>query len=120
MSVRADVVSRYAGFFKSLLSSPCNEVGVLARVVAGDVRSTTAKNLRLLDEERDGVGLLVPTWKIREKLMERKPVIPVADAWRVRYLGKLLEERDKLVYEGQEQGSCVAELQELINSLCIN
>ena len=73
-----------------------------------------------MDVEGDGAGLLVPTWRIREKLMSRKPVIPAVDSWRVRYLGKLLEERDKLVYEGQEQGSCVAELQELINSLCIN
>ena len=81
VSVWTDVVSRYAGFFKSLLSSPCSEVGVLARVVAGDVRSTTAKNLKLLDVEGDGAGLLVPTWKIREKLMSRKPVIPAADAW---------------------------------------
>ena len=63
---------------------------------------------------------MVPTWKIRETLMSRKPVIPAVDALRVRYLGKLLEERDKLVYEGQEQGSCVAELQEMINSLCTN
>ena len=40
ISFRRDILGRYAGFFMRLLSSPCMEVNILARVVAKDIRST--------------------------------------------------------------------------------
>ena len=40
ISVRRDILGRYAEFFMRLLSSPCMEVNILARVVAKDIRST--------------------------------------------------------------------------------
>ena len=58
----------------------------------------------------------MPSWRIREGCISKEPEVPEADSWRVPYLGKLLEERDKKVYQGDtadtEQG--------LIDSLCIN
>ena len=37
--------------YRSLIPSPCREVNILARVVAKDIRSTTARNLRMLESE---------------------------------------------------------------------
>ena len=84
--------------YRSLIPSPCREVNIQARVVAKDIRSTTARNLRMLERETGGLTWAAPTKKIREELDNRKPVVPAEDAWRVPYLGKLLEERDRLVY----------------------
>lgn len=113
---RSDIIARYSNFFKSLLSSPSKEVSILARVVARDIRTTTAKNLRLIEVESGGLTWEVPSWRIREGCISKEPEVPEADSWRVPYLGKLLEERDKKVYQGDtadtEQG--------LIDSLCIN
>ena len=120
VTAKAEIISRYSGFFRSLLSSPCKEVCVLARIVAADIRSTTAKNLKVLELETGCSDLCTPAWKMKEMMMKRQPAIPVSDVWRIPYLGKLLEERDRLVYQGQEESTDVARLQEMIDSLCIN
>ena len=120
VTVKRDVVGRYAGFYRSLLTSPCREVNILARVVAKDIRSTTARNLRMLESETGGLTWAASAKKIREELDSRKPAIPAEDIWRVPYLGKLLEERDGLVYQGEEDSKQVERLQSLIDSLCSN
>ena len=86
-------------------------------MVAKDVRTVTARNLRLLETEC-GLSWIAPAGKIQEGLASREPVVPARDSWRIPYLGKLLAERDRLVYEGEEQSEEVEELQELIDSLC--
>ena len=118
VSVKRDILARYAGFYRSLLSSPCREVNILARMVAKDVRTVTARNLRLLETESCGQSWIAPAVRIHEGLASREPVVPARDSWRIPYLGKLLEERDGLVYEGEDQSEEVEELQELIDSLC--
>ena len=66
------------------------------------------------------------TWEtaligLREKLKEQDPVVPAEDGWRVPYLGKLLEERDMLLYQGlAETDEEVEAVQSLIDSLCTN
>ena len=120
ISVKRDVLSRYAGFYKSLLNSSCREVNILARMVAMDIRTTTARNLRLLEEETGGLTWASPSKKIKEELGTRVPAVPSEDAWRVPYLGKLLEERDRLVYQGEEDSNEVEKVQELIDSLVSN
>ena len=102
------------------MSSPCREVNILARMVAKDIRTTTARNLRMLEQETGGLTWAAHGGKIREELASREPTVPRVDAWRVPYLGRLLEERDVLVYQGEELSEEVDQVQELIDSLCSN
>ena len=97
VTVKADIIGRYAGFYGSLLSSPCKEVSILARVVAKDIRSTTARNLRMLEKQTGGLTWTAPARRIRKELGSRQQAVPLQDSWRVSYLGQLLEERDRLV-----------------------
>ena len=120
VTVRRDVIARYSGFYKSLLTSPCREVNILARVVVKDIRITTARNLSLLETTTGGQTWATPSGKIREELAKRETDAPMVDAWRIPYLGRLLEERDTLSYMGEELDDQIERLQELIDSLCSN
>ena len=120
VTVRRDVIARYSGFYKSLLTSPCREVNILARVVAKDIRTTTARNLSLLETTTGGQTWATPSGKIREELAKRETDAPMVDAWRIPYLGRLLEERDTLSYMGEEHDEQMERVQELIDSLCSN
>ena len=71
----------------SLLSSPRREVNILVRVVAKEIKSTTAKNIRLLDKETSGLTWEAASWKIREVIGSRE--VNVEDRRRIPYLGKL-------------------------------
>ena len=102
------------------MSSPCREVNILARVVARDIRSNTARNLRLLETESAGLTWAAPVRKVREALASRESAVPELDSWRIEYLGRLLEQRDMLVYGGEEESEEVRRLQELIDAVCIN
>ena len=53
-------------------------------------------------------------------LLAGETVVPAEASWRVPYLGKLLEERDRLVYQGLEDSKEVKSVQSLIDSLCTN
>ena len=118
VSARIDILGRYLGFYRSLLSSPSREVNILARIVAKDIRSTTAKNLRLLEVETEGMTWSTSTSRVKEKLLQSKPRVPQEDHWRMKYLGNLLEQRDQLKYAGLEDGVQVELIQSLIDSLC--
>ena len=115
------MLSRYARFYRSLLYSPSREVAILARIVAKDIRTTTARNLRLLEVETGGGTWAASLTVLKDKLKERDPVVPAEDRWRVPYLGKLLEERDMLLYKGlADTEPEVESVQSLIDSLCTN
>ena len=118
VSVRRDMLARYLGFYRSLLKSPCSEVRVLANIVAKDVRTTTARNLRLLEEETEGLTWVASNLRVKDMLIRGEPKVPESVKWRLPYLGKLLEQRDKLVYEGMEDSVEVVYVQSLIDSLC--
>ena len=118
VSARVDILGRYLGFYRSLLSSPSREVTILARIVAKDIRSTTAKNLRLLEVETDGMTWSASNPAVKKKLLQRKPRVPIEEEWRIKYLGKLLEQRDQLRYAGQEDHVQVELIQCLMDSLC--
>jgi hypothetical protein len=51
MTVKRDILGRYAGFYRGLLKSPCSEVAILSRIVTKDIWITTARNLRVLERE---------------------------------------------------------------------
>ena len=97
---------------KSLLKSKSDEVKVLANIVARDVRSVTAKNLLLIENE---TGL--DPWKstsidIREKLP--KKMVPEQDSWRIPLLCKLLYQRQEMKANCEK----IDQISNLIDSLC--
>ena len=102
VSSRRDIIGRYAGFYQSLLHSKKQEVFILARIVAKDIRTTTARNLRLVEQETGGLPWSTTSWRIKLKLLECEPSVPREEQWRVQYLGKLLEKRDIMMYQGLE------------------
>ena len=53
-SVRVDILSKFVGFFRALLSSTSPEVSFMAYLVGRDQRTTNGRNLRLI---RDASGL---------------------------------------------------------------
>ena len=89
-----------------------------ARIASKDIRSTTARNLRLLEEETGGMTWSNSKQKIQEMLLQGVPGAPKADEWRITYLGKLLEQRDIMKYQGLEESEPAQLVQSLINSLC--
>ena len=118
VSARREILGRFHGFFRSLLNSPSREVNILARIASKDIRSTTAKNLRLLEDETGGMTWSANKHKVQERLLQGEPGVPEVDGWRIRYLGSLLEQRDILKYQGLEESDPAQLLQSLIDSLC--
>ena len=119
ISAKVDIMSRYSKFFRSLRSSPCREVSILANIVARDVRSVTGRNVKLVITEfgsnlwSDSLGSL------QAGLLESESVtIAREDSWRVPYLGSLLQHRQEWHYRGDKDQ--VAQIQTLIDSLCVN
>ena len=117
-SVETELVSRYAGFYKSLLASPNWEVNIMARIAAKDIRSVTGRNLRLIEVASNGQTWVTSKSKIKEGLRTTAVHVPPTDQWRIGLLGKLLEQRDVLIYQGHEETPLCVELQETIDSLC--
>ena len=111
---RVDLLTRYTKFFARVLKSASSEVRILANVVGRDVRSTTGKNLWNLGVETGLDIWSVAPGLVKTKLMEKAVDIPLRDTWRTGFLGKLLVERGEKIYCGED----VAELDELIDSLC--
>ena len=48
-TARADALTRYAKFFRSLRASTSREVATIANLVSRDIQTTTGKNLRLVE-----------------------------------------------------------------------
>ena len=112
-SLRNQVLSRYPGFFRKLMSSPSKEVRMLARMVASDPRSTTCKNLRYL---RERTGLDHPevfsSWKIKAAMPVQN--VPDHEKWRLGLLSKLLEMRQTKFLKVQDSKQITA----MTDSLC--
>ena len=87
-SLRNQVLSRYAGFYRKLLSSPSREIRALARIVSDDPRSTTCRNLRLL---RSKTGLSQPQMFSSMRIKAALPVqtVPEKEEWRLGLLTRL-------------------------------
>ena len=118
ISAKPDIICRYAGFFKGLMSSPRREVTIMARLVVKDVRTATAKNIKVLERETEGLST---PGEIRKELFKKAEDIPVTDQWRLPYLTKLLEQRDMMTYNGEgEESEEMTRVKELLDSICIN
>ena len=56
ITAKWDIITRYAGFYRGLLTSPSMEVKTMARLGVKDIRTTTAKNIRVLERETGGLS----------------------------------------------------------------
>ena len=101
-----------------LRSSVCQEVRVLFNLVARDLQSTTAKNIKLV---RDSSGL--DPWtagpgKLKETLHTNESVaIPPQDSWKIEYTRSLLRQLQEAKHSVQDDK--VKYIQGLIDSLVL-
>ena len=93
-SLRNQIYSRFAGFYRKLLMSPSKEVQLLARLVKSDPRSTTRKNLNMLSEK---TSMAEPQLYSSERLRVALPAktVPEAENWRLGLMTNLLIVRDE-------------------------
>ena len=75
ITAKWDIITRYAGFYRGLLTSPSREVNIMARLVVNDIRTTTAKNIRVLERETGGLSWSSTAGEIRKMLLKRAEVI---------------------------------------------
>lgn len=112
-SLRNQVISRYSGFYRKLLSSPSREIRALVKIVANDPRSTTCKNLRFL---RSKTGLNQPELYSSAKIKVALPVqsVPESDKWRLGLLTSLFKLRTEKYLRVEDSRTICA----MIDSLC--
>ena len=89
--IRSTLLSKFHGFFLSLLHSPSKEVSVLARLAARDIRTVFGSNVKLLQEVSGLDPWEAGKWEMKRALqyVEWREV-PEEDQWRLIYLPKLL------------------------------
>ena len=115
-SARTDILSRYGKFCKGLKNNVSQEVRVLFNIVARDLQTTTAKNIRFVQKESGTDVWTVSPAKLKQSLQSNSTVeIPIQDGWKVRYLSTLLSQRWEASVHVQEDRMTM--LQELIDSL---
>ena len=104
---------RYVKFFHKLRNSNSAPVKLLANVVARDIRSTTGKNLHLIEAESGLDPWTSSEQSIRESLT-RTPV-PNEDLWRLPLLCQYLAKRREMeaLMENTDY------ITDLIDSLCV-
>ena len=118
-SLRADLLVRYRNFFRGLLTSPSPEVQVAALLAARDLRCSTGSNLALLREETGLDPWTCSVGPLRAALHQAEQVpVPPADAWRVPYMRRLLQERLIHYYSGNSEEE--QRVQGLLDSLVVN
>ena len=118
-SARAEIMARFCGFFSGLRNAPSAEVRTVALLCACDMRTTTGRNIHLV-EEASGLSVWSSTTaQVRRAIMQKETVgVALEDQWRVPYLGRLLEQRLQFHYNGDKENE--TRVQTLIDSLCVN
>ena len=102
-SIRSSLLSRFHGFFKSLLESNSPEVQVVARLAARDVRTNMGSNLRVLWEESGLDPWTSSKSLMRDRLRVSDRVeVPEADLWRIDYLRKLMDAQQEAYYDNDD------------------
>ena len=87
-------MARFVNFFNSLVNSPSLEVQMMARMVRTDARSTTARNLHLIQKE-SGLDSTNFTANDVKSSVPRRPV-PENQLWRISLLPKYLVQRKEM------------------------
>ena len=114
VSTRRQVLSRYVKFLRGLLSSRSREVALVASVVSRDVRSTTGRNLWLIQEETHLNPFMARPAEARDHL--KLAAVPEQDTWRLGLLETYLSKRRTLETNLED----TEQITGLIDSLCIN
>ena len=96
------------------MSSRCKEVALVASVVSRDVRSTTGRNLWLIQEETGLNPYTARPAQVRDRLM--LAAVPEQDTWRLGLLESYLSERRTLESNMEDTEPITG----LIDSICIN
>ena len=88
-SLRNQIISRYAGFYRNLVKSPSKEVRFLVQMVKDDPRSTTCANLKYL---RSITGLSQAEVFCSARIRAALPVkeVPEREKWRLGLISALL------------------------------
>ena len=77
----------------------------MAGLAGRDIRTTTEKNLKLLEELSGLDPWVFGSGRMKHELVKSETVeVPEQDLWRVDYLARLLEERQVLHYGGDRDG----------------
>ena len=115
-SAMTDILSRYSKFSMGLRTSVSSEVRVLFNLCARDLQSTTAKNIKFVENKSGSDLWTVGPGKLKVMLHTNQLVaIPNQDEWRVEYLCSLLRQLGEAKYHVQEEKE--KRIQELIDSL---
>ena len=118
-SMKTSLLSKFVGFFRSLITSPSSEVMVVAMLAARDVRSNIGKNLTLVRETTGLDPWVARPGQLRAALnLSDRREVPELDFYRVPLLQKLLGQRLQVHYmtDVEEEERLTA----LINSLVVN
>ena len=117
--LRVGLLTKFHGFFRSLLDSPSHEVAVIARLKARDIRTNLGSNLALLQRETGLDPWVTGKGQLDTALKKQARVnVPDQDGWRVPYLRKLLSERLRAHYSSDQQEE--KRIQSLIDLLVVN
>ena len=115
----ASLLHRFSSFFHGLVTSPSQEVVVVALLAARDLRSNLGSNLDLVRRMTKLDPWTVGRGQLRSALDRAvRKEVPDQDSWRVPYLQKLLTWRLQAHYTA-DQGE-FERLEGLINSLVSN
>ena len=111
-SARQQVLSQYIGFLGRLIKSVSSEVRIMAMISAQDIRTTTGRNIRNLEEEfAQNPWTLLPS---SINSMYQQYGLPQQDSWRISYLSDLMYQR----YEMKACDEDTEIVTQLIESLC--
>ena len=114
-SLRNQVISRYPGFFRTLLNSPSKEVRIVARLVKDDPRSTTCKNLEYMRKLTNlGNPEKYSTTRIRIELPVKE--VPQSEKWRLGLLENLLKVKEEKYINVIDTTHVMAMIQSLCNT----
>ena len=113
-SLMEDLLARWVKYYQSCLSSPSPEVSIVARIAAGDIRTTTGANNRIITE----LGLDPRTASPAEVRLKYRESLPKETEEQMAKLGLLLELLERRGMEhtmGKEQDG---EVNDLIDFIC--
>ena len=104
ISPRVSLLSRFHNFFHGLLQSDSEEVRIISRIAARDIRSNLGKNLDYLRRETGLDPWLFGNQRMKEELLNHSfPTVPSSDEWRIVYARKLLYKRQEAYYTGNDE-----------------
>ena len=110
------VLTRYPGFVKKLLSSPCFELRFLASIVIDDSRTVTCRNINYVNSITKLDVMREPKWKIKLAKIYQSDEDP--EPWRLRLLTTLLDIKMNQRFDLWKLP--MNTLDDMVTSLCIS